>query len=107
MINKEATQALDFSFSFSAQFASAWCSVAPLPECRKGMRLCFENLDIFDREEFVSQGFGMRFSESISVSFPCLHFFTIPAIRGLIYWVNLISIALLLDVLFTIFNHDF
>lgn len=51
----------------------------------------------------IWQGGGSICVSSISIFYPL--FILLPS-QGLIYWVNLISIPLLLAVLFTIFNHE-
>lgn len=104
MINKGRRHGL---LAFLSPCLSLVLTIAPLPECRKGKN-CFENLNIFVREEFMSievwQGERSICVSSLSLSLP---FFTIRAFQGLIYWVYLISRAVLLDVLFTVLNHDF
>lgn len=104
MINKGRWHEL---LTFLSPCLSLVLTIAPLPECRKGKN-CFENLNIFVREEFMSievwQGERSICVSSLSLSLPL---FTIRASQGLIYWVNLISRAILLDVLFTVLNHDF
>lgn len=101
-LTKDARQAVDFSSFFLTQFGGH-DSISP--DCRKGDETVVWDLNIFDKEEFISIrvwcGGG---NICVSSLFP---FFTVVPFQGLIYCVNFISVALLLAILFTNFSHDF
>lgn len=85
---------------------SSVLTVTPLPECRKGEN-CFESLNIFVREEFMSiRGFvgTEEYLCFFPFGFPSLVYY--KSIQGSIYWVNVVSREVLRDMLFTVLNHD-